>query len=145
MEVQASKSYAMCFGCGVDNPAGLHLHFHQEGEAAIAEFVADGRHQGWQGLMHGGVASALLDEAIGYAAYYREIMPVVTAKMEVRFRCPISIGQRVLVRGEITRARRRLADARAMISLPNGLVAAEATAVLYIASDGQLPGPVSPD
>lgn len=34
MMIQASEAYAMCFGCGRDNPAGLHLRFPQEGEVA---------------------------------------------------------------------------------------------------------------
>jgi len=141
MKMQLSEGYAMCFGCGQDNPAGLHLRFHQEGQVAAAEFIPDERHQGWEGIMHGGVVSALLDEAIGYAAYYQELR-VVTARMEVRFRRPIPIGRRLLVRGEIISARRKLADARATVSLADGSLGAEATALLYVVTEGQLPDPV---
>jgi len=141
MKLQASEGYAMCFGCGQDNPAGLHLRFHQEGKVAAAEFLPDGRHQGWEGIMHGGLVSGLLDEAIGYAAYYQGILEV-TARMEVRFRHPIPIGQRLVVRGEIVRTRRKLADARATVSLADGSVGAEATALLYVATEGRVPDPV---
>ncbi|MEA3345296.1 MAG: PaaI family thioesterase [Chloroflexota bacterium] len=142
MQISISEEYNMCFGCGKDNPAGFHLRFHQEDGEAVAEFVPDERYQGWEGIMHGGLISTLLDEAIGYAAYYRGIIPIVTARMEVRFHRPIPIGQKVLIRAKIIQARRKLADAQATVKLADGPMAAEATALLYITADGSLPDPL---
>jgi len=134
MKLSINEGYNLCFGCGQANPIGLKLHFHQEDGKAVADFVPSKFHQGWEGILHGGVMSAALDEAIGYAAWYRGLK-AVTAKIEIRFRHPVEIGHRLLLSAEITRERRRLVEAKAWATLEDGTIAAEASSVLYIVGD----------
>ena len=55
-----------CFLCGVDNPIGLKLGFYDVGDGRVAtRFTPLEQHQGYPGVMHGGIACALLDETIG--------------------------------------------------------------------------------
>ncbi len=81
----------MCFVCGRDNPIGLRLTFETDGQCVVTEFTPRPEHQGYPGVLHGGIASALLDEVLGRTAiaYGRFMM---TAQMEVRYRVPIPIG-----------------------------------------------------
>jgi len=56
----------MCFACGLENPAGLHLHFYDNGvDEVAAEFTIQPDHQGYPGVAHGGVVAAILDELGG--------------------------------------------------------------------------------
>ena len=55
-----SKSLNQCFACGQDNPIGLKLKFSWDGKTARAEFTPTELHQGWQGVLHGGIIYTLL-------------------------------------------------------------------------------------
>ena len=74
----------MCFGCGKDNPIGLKLKFKIEGETASGEFAPDIVHQGYGGIVHGGIMASFLDEAAGRPLYDLGENSV-TAKLDVRF------------------------------------------------------------
>ncbi len=54
----------LCFGCGLENPFGLHLIFYEtrSGEVAV-DFTPPEHFQGSPGVMHGGIVTSILDEA----------------------------------------------------------------------------------
>jgi len=118
----AARRY--CFGCGDLNPAGLKLEFRFEGNKAVADFLPQKRHQGYPGLMHGGVTSAALDEAMGWAMYGLGVW-AVTGKMEVKFRQPLPLHQRATVSGEVIRNRGRWLEVRGEIRAEDGKLMAE--------------------
>lgn len=118
----AARRY--CFGCGDLNPAGLKLKFRFEGSKAVADFLPQGRHQGYPGLMHGGVTSAALDEAMGWAMYGVGVW-AVTGKMEVKFRQPLPLHQKAVVSGEVIRNRGRWLEVRGEIRNEEGRLMAE--------------------
>ena len=62
----------MCFGCGRDNPVGLHLHFRTDEDGCYTSFVPQPVHQSYDGRMHGGLISTLLDETMGNYPYMYE-------------------------------------------------------------------------
>src|SRR5206468_11121168 len=93
--------------CG-ENPIGLGLPLPQDVgvERYEASFTFDERHQGGPGIVHGGLVSALLDEACGLlATWYR--FPAVTARIFVRYRRPVPINRRLTVRARIESSRGR--------------------------------------
>ena len=94
----------MCFGCGKDNPMGLHLHFRTDENGCYTSFVPQPVHQSYDGRMHGGLISTLLDETMGNYPYMYEHKVAYTARLEVRFRQPVRIGERIDV---ITKVKRR--------------------------------------
>ncbi len=130
------RHYNYCFGCGCENPLGLKLSFKWDGTTAAADFTASKVHQGWPETMHGGLLCAVLDEAIGWAAYYKGIRGV-TGKLEARLKRPVMIGQTVHVAATMIKANRKLVQAKASITLPDLTVAAEATATIYIVPQSQ--------
>jgi uncharacterized protein (TIGR00369 family) len=119
-----------CFGCGADNQDGLRMRFEPTAEGAVCEYEVEPRFQSWQGMIHGGVVALILDEAVGWAAWHAG-HPGLTGKLEVRYRRPLEIGQRVRVVGRVDRVRRTLVYASATIDrLSDGERVAEATATL---------------
>jgi len=128
-----------CFVCGPHNVGGLHVPFVADGEhGSRATYTARAEHGGWPGLLHGGVAFALMDEALAYALYFQGLFGV-TARVETRFRQPIPIGADLIVRAWTLGRRNRLVDARAEIRLDGdeNPLAAEATATMYLQDAAQ--------
>lgn len=91
-----------CFGCGRHNPIGFHLTFRRDDEWVVTEYVPRPEDQGFPGIMHGGLLSLLLDEAMGWAMYADRIF-AVTAKMETRFRTRVGLDGPLTVRARVTR------------------------------------------
>ena len=123
----------MCFGCGKNNPIGLKLKFEWDGKAAKAEFTPTELHQGWKDIIHGGILTTVLDEAIGYATFFENI-PCVTATMQVRLRRPAVIGQPLIVTASVTKNARRFVETEAKLTLIDGTVVAEAKTTQYAGS-----------
>jgi uncharacterized protein (TIGR00369 family) len=123
-EEERRRARRGCFGCGDLNPNGLKLAFRLEGGVAVAEFDPDPQHQGYPGLMHGGLVATILDEAMGWAIYGRGIW-AMTARMQVRFRRSVPLDRRLRVSAHVTNQRQRLLQARAELRDEGGTLLAE--------------------
>lgn len=107
-----------CFGCGANNPVGLHLNFYQleNGEGAWSPWTPTSDYEGYNGMIHGGIICTLLDEIMAWSLYARQTW-AVTAKMQTNFRKPVQIGQPVRLVGEVVRDRGRVLLLRGEIRL----------------------------
>ncbi len=83
-----------CFVCGKSNPIGLKLEFDTEGDEYVTYFTPAKEHQGWVGIVHGGIISTVLDEVM---ARYCHVLGynAVTGEMTVRLKRPAGIGQKL--------------------------------------------------
>ncbi|HET9097582.1 MAG TPA: PaaI family thioesterase [Candidatus Baltobacteraceae bacterium] len=114
-----------CFACGPENEIGLRLHFERAGEDAVcARTQLRAEFQGWQGIAHGGVALALLDEAMAHAAGAAGHRGV-TASMSARFRKPVPLGVPIRVEGRVKWTRRNVLELQASVSDETGAVLVE--------------------
>ena len=126
--IHKQPNSAHCFLCGVDNPIGLKLSFYDdEDDRVIAHFTPGPEHQGYPGVLHGGLTCALLDETIGRTLMKDDIW-AMTVSLNVRYRRPIPIGQPLTVVGVMERLRSRTMEGRGEILLEDGTVAATADA-----------------
>jgi uncharacterized protein (TIGR00369 family) len=125
-----------CFGCGEQNPIGLHLKFHRVGDDVQAKFIPKKVHEGYAAMMHGGIVSTLLDEAMSWAVIDRGHL-AVTAKMEIEFKRPVPVTEPLLVIGRVERDRRRLVEAAGELRAESGELLATARAVFMRVSDEQ--------
>lgn len=118
---------ALCFVCGTQNPHGLGVEFFDDGQKVWTELTPADHHQGWPGVLHGGIVSAVLDETIGRVAFLHDRW-VQTARLSVRFVKPAPLGQRLRATGELTRDNRRLMEMRGeLVVVETGELVAEAT------------------
>jgi uncharacterized protein (TIGR00369 family) len=131
IQVDTSKGWDMCFGCGKDNPIGLKLKFEWDGTTARAEFTPHPNHQGWADIVHGGILFTILDEAMGYASIYTG-MSCVTARMQARLRRPAVVGEPLVVAAKIANNEKKLLTITGTITLKDGTLVAEATGIMFI-------------
>jgi acyl-coenzyme A thioesterase PaaI-like protein len=118
---------AMCFACGQDNPIGLKLRFTFDGEDYVTRFQVRPEYQGWTGIAHGGLLATALDEVMARLLWAREIN-AITARLEVRYRKPVPVGETLEIRGRITRRRPPVIETEATATTEAGEVVAEAKA-----------------
>lgn len=123
-----------CFVCGRENPFGLAARWESDREKGeVRATLAIPEHfNGFPGTVHGGVLSALLDEAAVRTALLEGGLEdlMVTAKLEVAFRRPTPTCTPVVVAARVVRRLPTRVHAEAEVRLPDGTVAARAEVLL---------------
>jgi len=119
------QTYGNCFVCGENNPNGLRLSFEidKERQTLKTTFIATPTFQGWDGIVHGGIISTLLDEAMAKLVYELGYQ-AVTASLEIKFKKPAPILEPLSVHGQITDVSRRLIRAKAHVAREDGTILA---------------------
>jgi uncharacterized protein (TIGR00369 family) len=118
-----------CFACGRNNPNGLQLKFtYPQPGTCRAEFVPGQKYQGWSGILHGGIISTLLDEALAHAVGGAEggggASGAVTAELTVRFKKPVRIGSKIILSGKVEKDNGKIVEASSEITDETGMVLA---------------------
>jgi acyl-coenzyme A thioesterase PaaI-like protein len=118
MELNDTTDYQRCFVCGQQNPFGLHLVFRQEDRSIVADFLPRAEHQGFPGILHGGIVAAVLDEALGRTSLLG-MHPAwtMTGRLEIRYRRHVPYGPLLRVRATLEGERRRMLQARGVLTL----------------------------
>lgn len=107
------ESHEHCVVCGRDNPFSLGLQFQPVDGEAVEGFFTGGPHlQGYEGILHGGVISAVLDSAMAHCLLLQNIK-AVTADLRVRFLHSIPCSSKVTIRAWLTCAVSTLYEVKA--------------------------------
>jgi uncharacterized protein (TIGR00369 family) len=119
-----SVNISHCFGCGADNPKGLHLKKTNNGDRARIEFVVRPEYAGYPGLMHGGVTCILFDEVMFHAVAKKDVVAVI-ANINVDYRGPALVGDVLICEAWIVKHEGRKIEVEASImnGRTNSLVA----------------------
>jgi uncharacterized protein (TIGR00369 family) len=118
----------MCYACGEKNERGLHMHFRREGDRTVSEYEPLDYQQGYPGRMHGGIVATMIDEAMGWAVYHAKAW-AATARLNIRYRRPVRLDQRLRVEAWVVRDRARLLELRAELRDATGALLAEGEGV----------------
>jgi uncharacterized protein (TIGR00369 family) len=91
-----------CFICGPDNPIGLKVKPSRDESAGRAwlTVVIPPEYQGWEGIAHGGIVGALLDEVSVYAGLAVS-KQIVTAELNIRYLKPVPVGEEVTIEAQV--------------------------------------------
>ncbi len=100
-----TKSF--CFGCGRNNPIGLKLKFKLNETGCEASFIPDRYHQGFDGVVHGGITATILDEAVANL-FYQKNKVAMTAELNIRYHHPLIVGHKYRITAIITKQVGRL-------------------------------------
>jgi acyl-coenzyme A thioesterase PaaI-like protein len=117
----------MCLVCGLKNQLGLKASFYElENEELLAIFHPLDEHQSYPGRLHGGIATAILDETIGRAILMKERdIWGVTIDFSTRYRQPVPLDEEIRVIGRIDHIANRYFEGTGEILLKDGSVAVE--------------------
>lgn len=130
---KAARLNRRCFVCGEENHKGLHLDFSPQGGAVVAEWIPDDQWESFQGIIHGGIVTAVLDEAMSQANIHSGY-EALTADLQIRFRKMVLPGERLIVRGWILKITKRIIETEAALTTTDGVEKAHATARFLIPS-----------
>ncbi|HUT02384.1 MAG TPA: PaaI family thioesterase [bacterium] len=121
-----------CFACGEKNPYGLHLSFEysDEGDVAWTYFVPDKSHEGWEGIVHGGITAVVMDE-VAAKLVSRMAIRSVTGRLDVRYIKPALVGERLEFRAKLLHHRGRIVETKVEARRDDGTLVATCIAVMY--------------
>ena len=120
MKLNDTTDYQLCFVCGQRNPYGLQMVFRLENDAIEADFQPREEHQGFPGIVHGGIVAAVLDEALNRTALLGKNPGwTLTGRLEVRYRRSVPYGQMLRVRASLGSERGRMLQASGVLTLAN--------------------------
>lgn len=115
-----ARPQSVCFVCGQENERGLRLRFESGGAGrARAEWTPETGFEGFQGVVHGGLVSTVLDEAMSKAVAWAG-RQALTAELTVRFRERVMVGEKYVVEGWVTGVKKRVVETEAVLRGADG-------------------------
>jgi acyl-coenzyme A thioesterase PaaI-like protein len=102
-----------CFGCSPDHPAGFRLRFEVDGDDVVARVTPGPHHQGPLGLLHGGLAATIADEAAAWAVLAGTGKFGFTTAFEARLSKAVRVEVEVEARARLTKTSSRIVKATA--------------------------------
>ena len=92
-----------CFGCSPRNPQGMFMEFYlnENKNSVISWYTVPNHLCGWGEVVHGGIVSTMLDEAMGWACLYILQKLLLSKTLNVEFFKPILIGKEIRVTGKV--------------------------------------------
>lgn len=116
-------NHRYCVMCGRDNPLSFGLKFIEDNDGMVSTtFTSNRSLQGYTGIMHGGVLSALLDTAMAQCLLVKNI-EAVTGELNVRFFEPVDCDSKLAIRAWIDESLGPLFHLKADIRVNNKRVA----------------------
>ena len=102
--VPRHPAHEFCVVCGSRNKHSLNVAFHHgSGGWVEATLSENDSLQGYPRMMHGGIISLLLDAAMTHCLFAHG-QTGVTARMEVKFRHPVTVTEPVRIRAKLARS-----------------------------------------
>jgi acyl-coenzyme A thioesterase PaaI-like protein len=126
---------------------GLHLRFYTTEMGVVkADCIIPDQYQGYPGIVHGGVVSAMLDEAAGRSLMINDEFPdpmkprfMFTAHLDIRYRKNVPVGEPLHLVGKAGKSKARTAQAEALLYDQDGNILAQAEALLVTAPESMFP------
>ena len=121
-----------CFVCGPANPIGLRLEFRIEDGVCRSEFTPDGNHEGYPGVVHGGILFSVLDDVMANWLYLQGAR-AYTARCDMRFRKSGQVGERLLLEGHHVESRGKVVKMKGTaMQESDGVLVAESVGTFMI-------------
>ena len=122
----------LCYVCGQSNPMGLKLRFTRESDIEIkTSLTIPDYWTGWGTMMHGGFHSILHDEIMAHIPFSLfNVRSFVTKSIEVQYRRPVYVNQKVTVHGYLEKREENLFYCRGEIRNTKGKVLSRSTSIL---------------
>jgi uncharacterized protein (TIGR00369 family) len=128
-----------CFGCGAANPNGLQMEFYGSSSMVYSELKVKEYMAGWNGVIHGGILSAMLDEVMGWGAIFLTEKFILTRNMTINYHKPTLTHESLRAEAEIdTRPSEREVIMKGRIINSKGEVSVSSTGSFALFSSEQI-------
>ena len=125
-----NASHKSCIACGDTqaNAISLGLKFQSsENNIVQCRYKVQAEHQGYQGILHGGVAAMLVDAAMVNWLQIHGITRAMTAELNLRYHQTVAVGEQVDVEAKLVEQRHKIYRLKAKLSVSQQIrVSAEA-------------------
>jgi uncharacterized protein (TIGR00369 family) len=124
--IRKQHNAKMCFVCGLGNIAGLQASFFETEDCnLVATFTPTEQHQSYPGRLHGGIASAILDETIGRAVMVGSETEIwgITLNLTMKYCKPVPLNIELRVVARVEEQNSRFFTGSGEILLPDGEIA----------------------
>lgn len=102
------KSHNYCMVCGQDNHRSLGLKFTTDKNGiTYSTFHGDNGFQGYNGILHGGIITTLLDATMTHCLFHHGII-ALTGDLHVRFVHPIPYDSTVNLQAQIIKVKKSI-------------------------------------
>lgn len=102
------QSHQHCMLCGTNPVLGLKLNYYSYDDQQVwAHYKSSVHQQGYEGILHGGFLSALLDSSMCQALFHQNIEGV-TGDMNIRFLHEVKLNSDILMTGKVVSSRHPL-------------------------------------
>ncbi|MCK9235065.1 MAG: PaaI family thioesterase [Acholeplasmataceae bacterium] len=100
----------LCYVCGIHNDHGIQAQFYQlENDHVVGIFKPEEHHQGYPGIMHGGLSAAMLDETIGRSIQAaNENTWWMTIELTTKYLKPVPLYKKLYCVGYLTKKTSRI-------------------------------------
>jgi len=125
----SAQSQDACIVCGPNHPHGLRIRYELAGDGSVAaNWIPTPEWEGFRGVVHGGIISTVLDEAMAKAVAATKCK-ALTGELRVRFRHPVQAGEKFQIKGWVVKRTKRLIETQATLTAAEGGECAHAWAV----------------
>jgi uncharacterized protein (TIGR00369 family) len=132
--LQALPGYTNCFVCGKGNPIGLNIAFFIDQDKIKAEFIPESKHQGFKGIVHGGILFSILDEIMGRTAIITKDVMTMTVEINIKYRKKALVGEKIIFTAQMTKDLGRMIEAQAEARSEDGTLFTEAKGKFIVVS-----------
>lgn len=132
--MQALPGYKNCFVCGTNNPIGLNITFFRDQDKIRAEYVPESKHEGFKGIVHGGILFSILDEIMGRTAITTKGVMTMTVEVNIKYRKKVIVGEKIIFNAQMTKDLGRMIEAKAEARSEDGTLLTEAKGKFIVVS-----------
>jgi uncharacterized protein (TIGR00369 family) len=120
---ETKNTHRNCLLCGNQNPQSLGLTFDKQPDGSVsARCQASEDHQGYDGILHGGIIASLLDSAMTHCLFMQGV-EAVTAELKVRYLHPVPCGSQITIHAHLEETFEPLYRLRANLIIGDKIVA----------------------
>ncbi len=130
IKLEGSKGCFVCDRTGTNaRSLGVTLYWDEDSQKTVIPFTPKADWCGYEGVVHGGILTALCDDAMAWSAKQASDKWSVTANISVRFLRPVEAGKNYTVSGHASEPEGRKIHTEARILDEDGKVCADARGV----------------
>ena len=116
--MRSKEFHKNCFACGEHSINGLKLKFELLDDGTLySELKINKNYQGYDNKSHGGIVSTILVSSMINLFYIKDGLKLSTARLNVRFRKPISVEKPFTVKTVIQQKIRHFYKAKSQIMI----------------------------